>query len=103
MNEESYDMDDAVAAIEALHDALACDLEELETRIRALGHSVLLVPEPGNPEVSEFFEARASLHSGLASIAEVLAWIQLKTEEDPEGEVATALQPLPKLRGCVIH
>jgi hypothetical protein len=29
MNEESYDMDDAVAAIEALHDALACDLEEL--------------------------------------------------------------------------
>jgi hypothetical protein len=32
-----------------------------------------------------------------------LAWIQLKTEEDPEGEVATALQPLPKLRGSVIH
>jgi Mg2+ and Co2+ transporter CorA len=103
MNEESYDMDDAVAAIEALHDALTSDLEELETRIRALGHSILLVPESDNPEVSEFFEARASLHSGLASIAEVLAWIQLKTEEDPEGEVATALQPLPKLRGCVIH
>jgi hypothetical protein len=95
MNEESYDMDDAVAAIEALHDALTSDLEELETRIRALGDS--------NPEVSEYVEARASLHSGLASIAEVLAWIQLKTEEDPEGDVAVALQPLPKLRGCVIH
>jgi len=103
MNEESYDMDDAVAAIEALHDVLSSDLEELEARIRALGHSIVLGPAPDNPEASEFYEARASLHSGLASIAEVLAWIQLKTEEDPDGEVAVALQPLPKLRGCVIH
>ncbi|NIA53532.1 hypothetical protein HAV22_07680 [Massilia sp. TW-1] len=103
MNEESYDMDDAVAAIQALHDALASDLEELEMRIRALDHAIVLVPEPDNLEVSEYYEARASLHSGLASIAEVLAWIQLKTEEDPEGDVAVALQPLPKLRGCVIH
>lgn len=103
MNEESYDMDDAVAAIEALHDALTCDLEELETRIRAQGYSIVLVREPDNVEIAEYYEARASLHSGLASIAEVLAWIQLKTEEDPEGDVAVALQPLPKVRGCVIH
>jgi hypothetical protein len=103
MNEESYDMDDAVAAIEALHGALTSDLEELEMRIRARDHSIVLVPEPDNLEISEYYEARASLHSGLASIAEVLAWIQLKTEDDPEGDVAVALQPLPKVRGCVIH
>lgn len=103
MNEESYDMDDAVAAIEALHEALTSDLEEVEMRIRAQAHSIVLVPEPDNLEISGYYEARTSLHSGLASIAEVLAWIQLKTEDDPEGDVAVALQPLPKVRGYVIH
>jgi hypothetical protein len=96
-------MDDVVVAMEALHAALTSDLEDLETRIRALGYSIVLGPEPDNEDVSDYVEARASLHSGLASIAEVLAWIQLKTEDDPEGEVAMALQPLPKVRGCVIH
>ena len=103
MNDESYDKDDAVAAMEALHAALTCDLEELETRIRALGHTITIVPMPDNQDISEYYGARAALHSGLASIAEVMAWIQWKTEEDPEGDVAVAIQPLPTLRGCVIH
>jgi hypothetical protein len=100
---ESYDMDDAVAAMQVLHAALTFDLEELEAKILALGYSVTAVPVPDNQEISEYYEARTALHSGLSSIAEVLAWIQWKTEEDPEGDVAVAIQPLPTLRGCSIH
>ncbi|KQV40915.1 hypothetical protein ASC93_17095 [Massilia sp. Root335] len=99
----SYDMDDAVAAMEVLHAALTFDLKELEAKILALGHSVTAVPVSDDRELSDYYATRASLHSGLASIAEVLAWIQWKTEEDPEGDVAVAIQPLPTLRGCSIH
>lgn len=100
---ESYDMDDAVAALQALHAALTCDLEELETKILALGYSTIVASMPDNQKIAEYHEARAALHSGLSSIAEVLAWIQWKTEEDPEGDVAVAIQPLPTLRGYSIH
>jgi hypothetical protein len=99
----SYDMDDAVAAMQVLHAALTFDLEELEKKILALGHSISAVPMSGNQEVSEYYEARTALLGGLSSIAEVLAWIEWKTEEDPEGDVAVAIQPLPTLRGCSIH
>lgn len=99
----SYDMDDAVAAMEVLHAALTFDLKELEAKILALGHSVAAVPVSDDRELADYYATRASLHSGLASIAEVLAWIQWKTEEDPEGDVAIAIQPLPTLRGCSIH
>lgn len=106
MNDEnSYDMDDAIAAMQALHAALTYDLEEVETKIRALGHSITIEPvnTPDADEVAKYYEARTGLHSGLASIAEVLAWIEWKTEEEPEGEVAVATQPLPTLRGYSIH
>jgi hypothetical protein len=99
----SYDMDDAVAAMEVLHAALTFDLQELEAKIRAQGHSITAVPMPDNRDVSEYHAARTALHSALSSITEVLAWIQWKTEEDPEGDVAIAVQPLPTLRGCSIH
>lgn len=100
---ESYDMDDAVAALQALHGSLTCDLEELETKILASGYSTTAVPVPDDQKIAEYYEARIALHSGLSSIAEVLAWIQWKTEEDPEGDVAVAIQPLPTLRGHSIH
>lgn len=101
--EVTYDADDAAAALDALHAALSCDLEELEAKIRAAAPSMTMMPNASEREMAEYREARTALHSGLASIAEVLAWIRFKTEEDPEGEVAVAIQPLPTLRGCWIH
>jgi hypothetical protein len=106
MNDETtYDMDDAVAALEVLHAALTYDLEEVEAKIRALDHSILVkpAPAPDPADAARYHEARTALHSGLASIAEVLAWIACKTEDDPEGDVAVAIQPLPTLRGYLIH
>jgi len=104
-NETIYDMDDAVAALEALHAALTYDLEDLEAKIRALDNTILIrpAPAPDAAVVAGYHEARTALHSGLASIAEVLAWIACKTEDDPEGDVAVATQPLPTLRGYSIH
>jgi hypothetical protein len=100
---EPYDTDDAVAALHALHSALADDLEELEVRIAALDPSLAAVALQETHQMAKFVEARTALYSGLASIEEVLGWIQWKTEEDPEGDVAVAMQPLPTLRGYSVH
>lgn len=100
---EPYDADDAVEAMQALHCALTDDLEALEAQILALGRATASVPADDSQQMAEYYEARTALYSGLASIAEVLAWIQLKTEEDPEGDVARAIVPLPTLRGRSIH
>ncbi|WP_156397809.1 MULTISPECIES: hypothetical protein [unclassified Duganella] len=100
---EAYDVEDVETALHVLHSALTDDLEVLEAKIRAVGLTMPAAPTQAESEMSEYHAARAALHSGLVSIAEVLGWIQWKTEEEPEGEVAVALQPLPTLRGCSIH
>jgi hypothetical protein len=92
-----------VITLQALHSALSSDLDDLERRIRALARHGQGDSDKLSQEMAALCEARTGLHSGLASIAEVLAWIEWKTEEDPEGEVATVLQNMPALRGCVIH
>jgi hypothetical protein len=91
-NGDQYEMDAVVAALDALHSALTNDLEELEARIRTEDRST-----------TQYHEARTSLHSALASIAEVLGWIQWKTEDEPDGELAAALLPLPTSGGYLIH
>jgi hypothetical protein len=97
-------MDAVVAALEALHSALTDDLEELEARIRKEDHSILFsASAQDTPQMSEYSEARTSLHSALASIAEVLGWIQWKTEDEPDGELAVALLPLPTSGGYLVH
>lgn len=89
-NGDPYEMDAAVAALDALHSALTDDLEELEARIR--------MEDP-----SKYHEARTALHSALASIAEVLGWIHWKSEDEPDGELAVALLPPPTSGGYLIH
>lgn len=100
---EVYDTDDAVTLLQALHAALSADLDILETRIRALARQAPGDADKMSQEQAAFFEARTGLHSGLASITEVLAWIEWKIEEDPEGDIATVMQHPSELRGCVIH
>jgi hypothetical protein len=100
---DTYDMDDAVAALDALHAAMTDDLEALEAQMRVAGEPITCLPGEQTSPATENHEARTALHSGLASIAEVLAWIRFKTEMDPEGDVAVAIQPLPTLRGSLIH
>ena len=100
---EAHDADDVEAALHALHSALTDDLEDLEARIRSASRSMSVVPTQGEADLSEYRVARTALHSGLASIAEVLAWIQWKTDEAPDSEVSVPLEPLSTLRGYSIH
>jgi hypothetical protein len=102
-NAEIYEVEDAVTVLDALHCALTSDLKELETRIAALSKGTDGTTDGDTDEMAQCCEARTALHSGLASIAEVLGWIEFKTEEEPEGEVAIAIQPLPTLRGYRVH
>jgi hypothetical protein len=101
-NAEIYETDDVVAVLDALHCALTIDLKELETRISALA-GIQAMSQRDKNEMAQCCDARTGLHSGLASIAEVLGWIEWKTEEEPDGEVSVALQPLPTLRGYLVH
>jgi hypothetical protein len=101
-NAEIYEVEDAVTVLDALHCALTSDLKELEARIATLAGTDGMT-DCDTDEMAQCCEARTALHSGLASIAEVLGWIEFKTEEEPEGEVAIAIQPLPTLRGYRVH
>lgn len=100
---ETHDADDVEAALHALHSALTDDLEDLETKMRSATRSMTAEPFEDETDLHEYHVARAALHSGLASIAEVLGWIQWKTDEAPDGDVAVSLVPLPTLRGYSIH
>lgn len=100
------EVDDVEAALHVLHSELSEDLEQLEARIRTAAppmNAITPVSAEADSTMSEWHAARTALHSGLESIAEVLGWIRLKTDEEPEGVVALALQPLPTLRGWSIH
>lgn len=91
-----------VAVLEALREEMTADLDDMERRIRAMPSPILLDPPPGG-ELDELHTARVALHSGLASIREVLGWIEWITEKDPEGETAIAAQPLPTQLSFPIH
>jgi predicted nucleic acid-binding Zn-ribbon protein len=102
MNAEIYETEDAVEVLDALHSALTSDLQDLETRIAALDAGANAATQD-RQAMAQYRDARTALHSGLASIAEVLGWIEWKTEQEPDGEVAVAVQPLPTLRGYLVH
>jgi hypothetical protein len=102
-NAQTYETDDAVEVLDALHCALTSDLEELEARIGALDSGATPMSEHDKQAMAQCRDARTALHSGLASIAEVLGWIEWKTEQEPDGDIALARQPLPTLRGYLIH
>lgn len=103
-NGDHYEMDAVLAALDALHSALTDDLEDLEARIRMEDHSIMIAaPVEDTPRMTEYHEARTALHSALASIAEVLAWIHWKSEDEPDGELAVAHLPRPTSGGYLIH
>ena len=96
------DTEIVVTVLEALREEMTADLADLEGRIGAVPDAIRLAPAQGG-ELEELRSARVALHSGLASIREVLGWVQWITEKDPEGETSLAAQPLPTTLGFPIH
>lgn len=99
---DNCDTEMVVAVLEALREEMAADLDDMERRIRGMPEASQIDPPPGG-QLEELRTARVALHSGLASIREVLGWIEWITEKDPEGETAVAAQPLPTVLGYPIH
>jgi hypothetical protein len=97
------DTEMVVTVLEALQDEMTADLAALESRIRAAPDAIRIAPVQDSSELEELRTARTALHSGLASIREVLGWIEWMTEKDPEGETSIAAQPLPTVLDFPIH
>jgi hypothetical protein len=97
------DTEMVVTVLEALQEEMTADLADLEKRIRAIPETIWISPAYGSGEMAQMRTAVTALHSGLASIREVLGWIEWMAESDPEGETAIAAQPLPTALGFPIH
>lgn len=91
------DTDDAVSSMMALREALSFDLDITEKRIREIERS-RSVKADAEAEESQILErARTALLSGLASVDEVLGWVHLMAEKDPEGNEPDSVRMLPYL------
>lgn len=86
---------DAVSSMRALRLAMTNDLDDIENSIYDLAQSGHAESASGMDELKVYCVARAALYSGLASINEVMGWIHLMAEKDPEGNSAEILQSLP--------
>lgn len=86
---------DAVSSMRALRIAMTNDLDDIENSIYDLAQSGHAESATGTEELKVYCVARAALYSGLASINEVMGWIHLMAEKDPEGNSAEILQSLP--------
>src|SRR5437762_931498 len=97
------DAGDAVSSMQSLRLAMTADLDDIESRIEALADSPLADSETGIDEMAVYYVMRASLYSGLASINEVLGWVQLMTEKDSEGNLSDTVKSLPSVPVFSIH
>lgn len=86
---------EAASSMQALRNALATDLDEIESRIHQLTASQVSSYQEVADEMQICLKARAALHSGLASITDVLGWVHLLTEKDAHGNEIVTVQSLP--------
>lgn len=94
----------AVSGMQALQSTLTGELEDIESRISALGKGEsLLSTSEAEDEVKLCYVARAALFSALASINEVLGWVHLMAEKDSEGNVTEVVRSLPTVPIFSIH
>jgi hypothetical protein len=92
----------AMSGLQALRAAMTDDLDDVESYIEA--HTVAAQSDaPAAEEMAVYQVMRASLYSGLACINEVLGWVKLMTENDPNGNVSESLKSLPTVPVFSIH
>jgi hypothetical protein len=106
MNMDTIDLcdaGDAMSSMQALRSAMTAELEDMETRMQELSDSSLADSTDAIDEMAVYCAARTALYSGLASINEVLGWVHLMTEKDPEGNTAEAIRSLPTIQTFSIH
>jgi len=97
------DASDAIFSMQALRAGLTEELDDIENSIHELAQSPLATSDSGISEMQVYYVARAALHSGLASINEVLGWVRLMAAQDSEGNVAKVVKSLPTVPTFSIH
>ncbi|QGZ40454.1 hypothetical protein IP92_03324 [Pseudoduganella flava] len=90
---ERDEMEIAACALEALYAEMHADLGTLDGQIDSWSADAV-----DTAELAELHTARTALHSGMASIQEVLGWLLWV---DPDA--APTVRPPPLLRGAAIH
>jgi hypothetical protein len=91
------DTDDAVSSIIALQEILWVDLHDVENNLRRMERASIAGAAAGADEAVVYRTARTALLSGLASINEVLGWVHLMAEKDPEGNDLDCVRSLPNV------
>ncbi len=94
---------DAVSSMEALRDALAAELDDVENQIFELAQSNLAKSDDVLNDLRVYHVARAALYSGLASINEVLGWVRLMAAKDSDGNTAELVKSLPSVPVFSVH
>jgi hypothetical protein len=99
------DTDDAVAGVTALREILVSELATIDRLIKKCEHGSLAkrtksAPSGGEEQdqiLATYQRVRTSLLSGLASIDEVLGWVHMLAEKDPEGNELDCVRSLPQV------
>lgn len=92
------DTDDAVAGVTALREILVAELATIDRLIRKCEHGGKADAgrdSEGAQVLATYQRVRTSLLSGLASIDEVLGWVHMLAEKDPEGNELDCVRALP--------
>jgi len=92
------DTDDAVAGVTALREILVAELATIDRLIRKCEHGADADDHrdgEGAQVLATYQRVRTSLLSGLASIDEVLGWVHMLAEKDPEGNELDCVRALP--------
>jgi hypothetical protein len=92
------DTDDAVSGVLGLRQALVTELSTIEQLIETVRSTPDAGPEP-TAEVSleVYCLIRTNLLSALAGVTEILGWVRLFAEKDPEGNELESVKSLPYL------
>lgn len=104
MNEAKMSDNEVVMTVlQALQEEMHADLADLDSRIGATAADGQPEATDDGTDLAELRTARTAIHSGLASIREVLGWIEWISEEDEEEKSSIAVQPLPADLAVRIH
>lgn len=90
------DTDDAVAGVSALREILASELATIDRLIqRTELENEGKAREEAEQIMATYERVRTSLLSGLVSVDEVLGWVHMLAEKDPEGNELDCVRSLP--------
>ncbi len=88
---------DAVSSMRALQKLLSDELSDLEGQMQEYFECESPSAHDATKEQDTYFLARAAIYGCMASITDVLGWVNLMAERDAQGNGIVSLQSLPEV------